>query len=95
MARKALPPPRAEDNCAPSQARVAINGQLPADWTARRGSGAGGFGCLAWKFVIWAWIMGDCEPHENAVNDCKPPNNPPRDSDCPKVGNLNLIRWAI
>ena len=34
--------------------------------------------------------MGDCEPHENAVNDCKPPKNPPRDSDCPKVGNLDL-----
>ena len=34
--------------------------------------------------------MEDCEPHENAVNDCKPPKNPPRDSDCPNVGNLNL-----
>ena len=39
--------------------------------------------------------MGDCEPHENAVNDCKPPKNPPRDPDCPKVGNLNLTGWAI
>ena len=39
--------------------------------------------------------MENCEPHENAVNDCKPPNNPPRDSDCPKVGNLNLTGWAI
>ena len=34
--------------------------------------------------------MGDCEPHENAVNKCKPPKNPPRDADCPMVGNLDL-----
>lgn len=39
--------------------------------------------------------MGDCEPHENAVNKCNPPKNHPRDADCPKVGNLNLTRWAI
>ena len=71
MARKALPPPCAEDNYAPSPERDATNGQLPADWTAHRSSGAGGFGCLVWKFVIWALIMGVSEPHENAVNECK------------------------
>ena len=28
-------------------------------------------------FVIWAWIMGDGNPHETAVNECKHPKNLP------------------